>query len=105
MKIVHFEDDKYLVLDRNNLIATFDLEISNIFSNKNRLAWFFIYEEFRGKHYSKKILKKIVKLIEKDKEYLVLSCYNNIKAYSLYKSFGFEECEGVGYNFIYKIKK
>ena len=114
MKIIHYEDDKYLVLNKYKLIATFDLEINSP-NDKIRLAWFFVYDDFKGKHYSKKILKEILKMIrmknpildiKKEKKYLVLQCFKNNKiAYNLYKSFGFEECEGIGFNFKYEICK
>ena len=115
MKIIHFEDDKYLVLHKYNLISTFELEKQN--DDTVRLAWFFIYEEFQGKHYSKKILRQIVNLIIKNdpvlkftnsslvkSNFLILQCYdNNIKAINLYESFGFTKKEGLGYTHIYKL--
>lgn len=123
MRIIYFEDDKYLVLHKYDLIATFDLEIAN--SNTVRLAWLLVYEKYRGKHYSKRILKEIIKHIKSNSAIYDFNCSRGIKlpnkditkkdslilyghkenaiACSLYSSFGFKETDGIGFNYTYKL--
>ena len=114
MKIIHFEDDKYLVLHKYDLISTFELE-QLASQTRLRLSWFFIYEKFRGKHWSKKILTEIIKMIKNndpilkypkvmEKDFLILQCYdNNKKALNLYEYFGFEKVEGFAHTHRYKL--
>lgn len=123
MRIIHFEDDKYFALnqvgDIYQIMATFEIEKAS--RNIVRLSWFYIHKEFRGQHYSKPVLRKIIEMLRTkdpifsfakelvgENQFLKLHCYDtNVVALNLYESFGFERIVGSGYGYggthIYKL--
>ena len=78
------------------------------FNNEPHISlWdFLIREEYRGKGYSKILMKKVLEYLSQEVDIIDLQVMkHNIPAVNLYKSFGFETYDDTGHGVLYMSKR